>query len=1016
MKAQFNNPPANFRLISAKFSLAIMLIIFPGLVSLSQPTHFILNGNDNGPGSLRQTLAEAASGDTIRFMADVDTVFLTSGELLIDKSIVISGNPAFTFVTKHDTIPKFRIFRIQSADSLVVEFRNLSVMLGHAPDGTTSGINGQHGGGIYIPDSIHELILKDCLINENQAGEGIRRYQDNITGNGGSGGGIYSLSKVQLYNCQVNGNEAGNGANASSGGDWNSQSAGSGGSGGGIYCINDLFFENCSVNYNQSGAGGNASGTTYSSGGNGGAGGSGGAVYCKYGTINIINTVLNNNSSGKGGNAWNMQSSCSGGSAGNGGAIYLSESSVTITSSEVNGNFAGNGGSGSGNESGHGKNGGNGGGIYAVNCQLAIGLTEIGQNHTGAGGYSGGYTTYVSPGSGGNGGGIYTESSMVKLDDCLIAGNYTGNGATAEFFYSGGGHGGSGGGIYIFNSYDGSRLGNCRIENNHTGNGGKFNEVEIYTDSPVANGGCGGGLAINYSFIEIVNCLISGNKSGNAVFKTVIPPGGDYALPKGGSGGGIYIYQSNHQIINSTVANNSAGTAVIVSSPEKVNLIVSDSVRGQGGGIFSVNVQVNAINSIIAENYILDYSILNDIEGLCLLNYSLLSTDTLSDITPGDGNLVNYDPAFFSFPDDFSLAPTSFAINHGSPDTTGLYLPPSDLAGKPRIYGERIDMGAYEYQGEPQDQYSISTNEIEMDSIVMGGFTIDSLSILNSGLTNLTINIIQTNPIFSLSLDKIDWTNQINGIILPSGEPFSSLEIYIKFEGLAPGFFTDSITIIIGDSVNAVHISGFCESKYTISTYEIKMDSIVLGGFAFDSLSIRNENLTTLTITKIKTYLPFSVSLDRINWTDQLDEVSIPAGEPFTPLVVYVKFEGLVTGFYSNNIIFTISDVASFVQISGFCKSTEGINEDEKDINLCLSPNPFNRETRISFSLEENADITIVIFNSRGIKVDEITLKNQQAGINNITWHRKNLSSGLYYYRLAIGEMIGQGKLIIIDY
>jgi hypothetical protein len=907
MKAQLNNPPANFRLMLAKLSLAIMMIIFPELVLLSQTTHFIMNGNDNGPGSLRQTLSEAAGGDTIRFMADVDTVFLTSGELLIDKSIVISGNPANTSVTKHDTIPKFRIFRIQATDSLVVEFRNLSVLLGHAPDGTDSGIHGQHGGGIYIPDSIHELILKDCLIDENQAGEGLRRYQDNITGNGGSGGGIYSLSKIMLFNCQVGNNAAGKGADASSGGDWDSQSAGSGGAGGGIYSTNDLIFENCTVSYNHSGPGGNASGTTYSSGGNGGAGGSGGAVYCKYGTFNIINTVINNNSSGKGGNAWNSQSSCSGGAAGNGGALYLSESPITISSSEISGNFAGNGGSGSGNESGHGKNGGNGGGIYAINCQLAIGLTEIAQNHTGAGGYSGGYTTHVSPGSGGNGGGIYTESSMVKLDDCLLTGNYTGNGATAGSFYIEGGHGGSGGGVYIFNSYDGSWLTNCRIENNHTGNGGTFKEVEIYTDSPVANGGSGGGLAINYSFIKVVDCVISGNKSGNAVFKTTIPPGGDYALPKGGSGGGIYINQSTHQIINSTIANNSAGTAVIVAASEKENLIVSDSVRGQGGGLFTLNVPANATNSIIAGNYILDYSIFNDIEGLCLLNYSLLSTDTLSDITPGEGNLVNYDPGFFSFPDDLSLAPTSFAINHGSPDTTGLFLPVSDLAGNPRIYGERIDMGAYEFQGEPQDQYSISTNEIEMDSIVMGGFAFDSLSILNSGFTTLTITKIQTYIPFSVSLDKTDWTNQLNEIILPSGVPFASLEIYIKFEGLATGHYTDSITITIGDSANVVHISGFC-------------------------------------------------------------------------------------------------------------KSTEGINEDKNEAKLNVSPNPFNKETRFTFSLEEIGNVNIIIFNSNGIKVDEITLKDQPTGISTITWHRKNLSSGLYYYRLTIGEMVEQGKLIVTDY
>ncbi|MCK4338901.1 MAG: T9SS type A sorting domain-containing protein [Candidatus Cloacimonetes bacterium] len=49
---------------------------------------------------------------------------------------------------------------------------------------------------------------------------------------------------------------------------------------------------------------------------------------------------------------------------------------------------------------------------------------------------------------------------------------------------------------------------------------------------------------------------------------------------------------------------------------------------------------------------------------------------------------------------NYQLLQGSPCIDAGNPDTTGLNLPPSDLAGQPRIYNGRIDIGAYEWQGQ----------------------------------------------------------------------------------------------------------------------------------------------------------------------------------------------------------------------------------------------------------------------------------------------------------------------------
>jgi len=63
-----------------------------------------------------------------------------------------------------------------------------------------------------------------------------------------------------------------------------------------------------------------------------------------------------------------------------------------------------------------------------------------------------------------------------------------------------------------------------------------------------------------------------------------------------------------------------------------------------------------------------------------------------------EGN-IDEDPLFAGTGDHpFMLQDLSPCVNAGIPDTAGLNLPEFDLAGNPRVYGGRIDMGAYENQ------------------------------------------------------------------------------------------------------------------------------------------------------------------------------------------------------------------------------------------------------------------------------------------------------------------------------
>jgi hypothetical protein len=66
----------------------------------------------------------------------------------------------------------------------------------------------------------------------------------------------------------------------------------------------------------------------------------------------------------------------------------------------------------------------------------------------------------------------------------------------------------------------------------------------------------------------------------------------------------------------------------------------------------------------------------------------------------GEGN-IDEDPVFTGYGDHpLALFEGSPCVNAGRPDTSGLWLPPADLAGGPRVDEDRIDIGAYEGFGE----------------------------------------------------------------------------------------------------------------------------------------------------------------------------------------------------------------------------------------------------------------------------------------------------------------------------
>src|SRR5437762_12356255 len=85
------------------------------------PTLTVTNTGDSGPGSLRQALADAHDGDTIQFDPALNgqTIYLSSGELVVAKNISINGpGPDLLEVSRDLNAPYDRILHIMSGHTV----------------------------------------------------------------------------------------------------------------------------------------------------------------------------------------------------------------------------------------------------------------------------------------------------------------------------------------------------------------------------------------------------------------------------------------------------------------------------------------------------------------------------------------------------------------------------------------------------------------------------------------------------------------------------------------------------------------------------------------------------------------------------------------------------------------------------------------------------------------------------------------------------------------------------------
>jgi hypothetical protein len=177
----------NFRLTLSKLRAVLCsALVCATAIPVQANTITVTNTKDSGPGSLLQAFADANDGDTINF-AVTGTIGLTSGELLVDKSVTISGPGAASLAVDGNT--GSRVLHIGAGKTASIS--GLTITNGNIASGNGGGILNDHGiltilnssvsgnhayyagGGIYNDadnGGSATLTIMNSIINNNSAG------------------------------------------------------------------------------------------------------------------------------------------------------------------------------------------------------------------------------------------------------------------------------------------------------------------------------------------------------------------------------------------------------------------------------------------------------------------------------------------------------------------------------------------------------------------------------------------------------------------------------------------------------------------------------------------------------------------------------------------------------------------------------------------------------------------------------------------------------------------------------
>jgi hypothetical protein len=158
--------------------------------------------------------------------------------------------------------------------------------------------------------------------------------------------------------------------------------------------------------------------------------------------------------------------------------------------------------------------------------------------------------------------------------------------------------------------------------------------------------------------------------------------------------------------------------------------------------------------------------------------------------------------------------------------------------------------------------------------------------------------------------------------------------------------------------------------------------------------------------------------------SNQFAEIFVPYGVTGSPARIIFNAENIYRpGVFINTAAFRVAGLSTplflEIELTVTRESTQITLEQVDEFGVRNYPNPFNPSTTIQFGLPEACYVNLKIYNVLGQEVTCLTDRWMPAGQHQVDWRGTNsrgepLGSGMYFYRLEMGERVETRKMILV--